>query len=206
MWGGFGLLLRTIKQPKELLNYCFTHLLYLSGPVNPIASIILVKTPTFSSDGCKESFAERCCKIEIAHISVSAIKIVIKVTHLTENFRAFLLAFFVQQRSPLKIFHWFSYVPFLCLWIQTWHNQCSNNNPLEAHIQSYRNLLSKIWLLFQTPIFILGVFNCAEVFCRQNEQTNHRNRVNKANLSHCLSSSHWYSTVILYYTNQSALF
>lgn len=74
MQGVFGLLFRTIKQPKELLNYCFTHLLYLSGPVNPIASIILVKAPTFSSDGCKESFAERCCKIEIVHISVSAIK------------------------------------------------------------------------------------------------------------------------------------
>lgn len=120
MQGVFGLLFRTIKQPK--LNYCFTHLLYFSGPVNPIASIILVKTPTFSSDGCKESFAERCCKIEIVHISVSAIKCdtVSKVTHLTENFRAFLLAFFVQQsktlfRYPPKIFHWFSYMPFLCL-------------------------------------------------------------------------------------------
>lgn len=74
MWSVFGLLFRTIKQTKELLIYCFTHLLYLSGPVNPIASIILVKAPTFSSDGSKESFAERCCKIEIAHILVSALK------------------------------------------------------------------------------------------------------------------------------------
>lgn len=47
-----------------MTNKRFTHLLYFSGPVKPIASIILVKGPTFSSDVCTESFAESCCKIE----------------------------------------------------------------------------------------------------------------------------------------------
>lgn len=32
----------------------FTHLLYFKGPVNPMASIIFVKTPTFSAS-CGES-------------------------------------------------------------------------------------------------------------------------------------------------------
>lgn len=41
------------KNEKNLKD--FTHLLYFKGPVNPMASIIFVKAPTFSSTGCGES-------------------------------------------------------------------------------------------------------------------------------------------------------
>lgn len=81
--------LRKLKVLTKILNKFFTHLLYFRGPVKPIASIILVKGPTFSSV-CKESFAERCCKTErLPQTSVSAIGSILvwQPRSLTENFR-----------------------------------------------------------------------------------------------------------------------
>lgn len=43
------------KKEKKRNLKDFTHLLYFKGPVNPMASIIFVKAPTFSSTGCGKS-------------------------------------------------------------------------------------------------------------------------------------------------------
>lgn len=52
LWGAEGTKPK-MKMRKILKD--FTHLLYFKGPVNPMASIIFVKAPTFSSTGCGES-------------------------------------------------------------------------------------------------------------------------------------------------------
>lgn len=51
LWGAEST--KTKKENEKNLKD-FTHLLYFKGPVNPMASIIFVKAPTFSSAGCGE--------------------------------------------------------------------------------------------------------------------------------------------------------
>ena len=59
---------------KNEKNLDFTHLLYFRGPVNPMASIIFVKAPTFSSTGCGESLVEESYLIKKKESKISCKK------------------------------------------------------------------------------------------------------------------------------------
>lgn len=100
LWGAESTMPKR-KNEKNLKD--FTHLLYFKGPVNPMASIIFVKAPTFSSTGCGEPLVVESWLTKKKETKISCKKILIEcfVPHqVWENFFFFLNTVRVSSFHP----------------------------------------------------------------------------------------------------------